>query len=464
MIDHIAQDRLQKERDRFIGTINETNILRLASWYQNSNNNDCYFFQPPRYGRFNISYFVAFLNGDFWVVRVPISSCLAFDAQMMVEREVATMQLRDPPSSLWRCGNGLTFGRLAAWCLRSRLSPSPEIIAYSPEGGNFGISSFIILEYIEGMPLSDVRIAGLPARKRNDLYRSLAEIYIELRTLTFDKIGSLAFNEEGEVEVAYGPVSAAFNTQEMEGLHPSRIRDLRDPQGTFQSSLAYISTLLKMTWNVLHKSPVVTQDEIDAEQTLYYLNRFHEYVRDEWFDEDLSSAPFVLSHCDFTTRNIIVDDDMDIIAVLGWEWSHVVPRQFLCPPIWLVTDSLDPLTTRQFYDYHVEEVKKMCTILRASELEQFETTHLWDEWEETHENGRLLVAPALERMDLDTMFYFGFRYCDNFQVPTDLVEKFMAQDPARRQIVAKKVRQGQAHDAECMRLRLGEYSASVNLE
>ncbi|KAF4469004.1 phosphotransferase enzyme family [Fusarium albosuccineum] len=445
MIDHIAQDRLQKERDRFIGTINETNILRLASWYQNSNNNDCYFFKPPRYGRFNVSYFVAFLNDDG-------GERGGYDA---VERPpIESMAMRQ-----W----------FNVWALGSLVSqksaiPVPEIIAYSPEGGNFGISSFIILEYIEGMPLSDVRIAGLPAQKRNDLYRSLAEIYIELRTLTFDKIGSLAFNEEGEVEVAYGPVSAAFNTQEMEGLHPSRIRDPRAPQGTFQSSLAYISTLLKMMWNVLHKSPVVTQDEIDAEQTFYYLNRFHEFVRDEWFDEDLSSAPFVLSHCDFTTRNIIVDDDMDIIAVLGWEWSHVVPRQFLYPPIWLVTDSLDPLTTRQFYDYHVEEVKKMCTILRASELEQFETTYLWDEWEEAHENGRLLVAPALERLDLDTMFYFGFRYCDNFQVPTDLVEKFMAQDPARRQLVAKKVRQGQAHDAECMRLRLGEYSASVNLE
>lgn len=95
MVDLIAQDRLQKERDSFIETIDESSIRRLASSYHNGD--ECDFFQPPKCGRFIMSYYVRFLNGDSWVVRVPISPCLAFDAQQLVEREVVTMQLSSHP-------------------------------------------------------------------------------------------------------------------------------------------------------------------------------------------------------------------------------------------------------------------------------------------------------------------------------------------------------------------------------
>lgn len=94
MVDLIAQDRLQRERDSFIETIDESSIQRLASSYHDGD--ECDFFQPPKCGRFVMSYFVRFPNGDLWVVRVPISPCLAFDAQQLVEREVVTMQLRAP--------------------------------------------------------------------------------------------------------------------------------------------------------------------------------------------------------------------------------------------------------------------------------------------------------------------------------------------------------------------------------
>ncbi|KAM6535685.1 hypothetical protein FALCPG4_005232 [Fusarium falciforme] len=440
MVDLIAQDRLQKERDSFIETIDESAIRRLASSYHDGD--ECDFFQPPKCGRFIMSYYVRFPNGDSWVVRVPISPCLAFDAQQLVEREVVTMHL-----------------------VSQTTIPIPRVIAPNiDDEDDADIPSFVILEYVEGTPLSDVRIQGLSVEKRTTLYQGLADMYLQLRRLTFSEIGVLALSEEDEVDVLQGPVSVEFNLQQLAGLQPSRVREVRGPRGPVRTATEYVSLLLAMAWNTFYSSPAVTQDHDDAEQTLYYLYQFDRFVRYRWFDKSLDREPFVLCHGDLVDRNIIVDDDMRIVAVLGWEWSRVVPLQLFNPPLWLVSNSPELLASRQFYEYHVEELDKFITILRQREQAHFDGSQLADEWQGIHRNGGLLVAEALEKMDLEIIFYFGFRFCDDSQVPVDLVRQFMEDSPARADIVANKVREGELYDLECQNLRLGEYSVDVNLE
>jgi len=106
MLDRIVEDRVRKDRDRFIESIKGDDICRLAS--SSHNNDPCAFFKPPTRGSYNICYFVRFCShstdkvgdsnrqkcedGDSWVVRVPLSSCLAFGAHNKLESEVATMQ------------------------------------------------------------------------------------------------------------------------------------------------------------------------------------------------------------------------------------------------------------------------------------------------------------------------------------------------------------------------------------
>ncbi|KAJ4312120.1 hypothetical protein N0V84_010098 [Fusarium piperis] len=441
MVDLIAQDRLRKERDSFIETIDESSIKRLASSYHNGD--ECDFFQPPKCGRFIMSYYVGFLNGDSWVVRVPISPCLAFDAQHLIEREVVTMHLVSETNI-----------------------PIPRVIAPTLDDDDFAdIPSFVILEYVEGRPLSDVRIQGLSVEKRATLYQGLADIYLQLRSLTFSDLGALALTDEDDFDVVQGPISAEFNLQQLAGLQPSRVREVRGPEGPMRTATEYVSLLLAMAWNVFYNSPAVTQDRDDAEQTLYYLYQFDRFVRRKWFDESLNHEPFVLSHGDLVDRNIIVDDEMRIVAVLGWEWSRVVPLQLFNPPLWLVSNSPELLASRQFYEHHVQELERFMTILRQREQTYFGgITHLADEWQDIHRNGGLLVAEALEKMDLEIIFYFGFRFCDDSQVPVDLVRQFMEDNPARADIVANKVREGELYDLECQHLKLGEYSVDVNLE
>ncbi|KAI8722542.1 APH domain-containing protein [Fusarium sp. LHS14.1] len=434
MVDLIAQDRLQKERDRFIETIDEGSIRRLASSYHDGD--ECDFFQPPKCGRFVMSYFVRFPNGDLWVVRVPISPCLAFDAQQLVEREVVTMHL-----------------------VAQTTIPIPRVIAPNiDEEDDIDMPPFVILEYVEGTPLSDVRIQNLSAEQKTNMYQDMANIYLQLRSLTFSEIGALALSEEDEVDVLQGPVSPEFNLQQLAGLEPARVREVRGPRGPIRTAIEYVSILLAMSWNVFYNSPAVTQDLVDAEQTLYYLFQFDRFVRKKWFDETLDHEPFVLSHGDLTDRNILVDDDMHIVAVLGWEWSRVVPLQLFNPPLWLVSNSPEVLASRQFYQYHVEELEKFMTVLRQREQAHFGGTHLADEWQDIHRNGGLLVAEALEKMDLEIIFYFGYRFCDDSQTPTTVLRQFIEDSPARVDIVASKVREGEMYDQQCQLLRLGEYS------
>lgn len=55
----------------------------------------------------------------------------------------------------------------------------------------------------------------------------------------------------------------------------------------------------------------------------------------EWVDQKENHGPFILTHGDFRPPNIFVDDDLTIIAVVDWEWSHTIPAQMFLPPSWL---------------------------------------------------------------------------------------------------------------------------------
>jgi hypothetical protein len=97
MLDRIVEHRIYQERDKFIDAIKPGDICSLASSYHD--NDACDFFKEPERGSYNICFFVQFRidgkiseKGDRWVVRVPLSPCLASGAQAKMEREFATMQ------------------------------------------------------------------------------------------------------------------------------------------------------------------------------------------------------------------------------------------------------------------------------------------------------------------------------------------------------------------------------------
>lgn len=97
MRNFIVQDRILRERARFVESIDQAAILSLAS--ANHNNTPCRFFRPLKHGGFNVCFFVEFEQLDpqdkiwRWVVRIPIPGRTPVAwIDEKVEVEVATMR------------------------------------------------------------------------------------------------------------------------------------------------------------------------------------------------------------------------------------------------------------------------------------------------------------------------------------------------------------------------------------
>lgn len=97
MRNFIVQDRILRERARFVESIDQPAILSLASAYHNGT--PCRFFRPLKHGGFNVCFFVEFEKSESrddshrWVVRIPIPGRTPVAwIDEKVEVEVATMR------------------------------------------------------------------------------------------------------------------------------------------------------------------------------------------------------------------------------------------------------------------------------------------------------------------------------------------------------------------------------------
>ncbi|KAK8128144.1 kinase-like protein [Apiospora sp. TS-2023a] len=129
MRDQIVQARVHKERDELIASIREEQICALASSFRNGDN--CSYFAPLARSSYNICFFVTFDDGERWVGRIPLPSCLAAGGKKL-ESEVATMRLVSQSTTI----------------------PVPRVIAHRVGDTPDPLSSFVILEYVEGKRLS----------------------------------------------------------------------------------------------------------------------------------------------------------------------------------------------------------------------------------------------------------------------------------------------------------------------
>jgi hypothetical protein len=239
-------------------------------------------------------------------------------------------------------------------------------------------------------------------------------------------------------------------------LQPSRIQaKYGDCKGVLSSASDYASLLLHIAWNAFEKGRKSVYSEEDGKETLYHLHQFFQFAEKKWLNPLLDSGPFVLVHGDLNPYNLMVNENLDIVALLDWEWSRVVPLQFFMPPTWLTNRNTDTLAWPSFYSLYVDELDKFRTAVKVRELKIYGEELLSNEWARVHENGGILVQAALENWtDID---YFAARYLDKVLYKRkDLggrIEEFMKDNPAHGALVAKKIGDWMAYRAE--RTRLG---------
>ncbi|PVH69409.1 hypothetical protein DL98DRAFT_541634 [Cadophora sp. DSE1049] len=155
--------------------------------------------------------------------------------------------------------------------------PIPKIHAYALSDDTRPLSSFLILQYIEGRKLTHTDLRGLSDEQCTRLHTSLAGIYAQLRRLEFPSIGYLTRRSDG-FKVCKRTVSIDLNMQELEGLAPRCIQSRYYGSGsTLTSATEYVAILLKIADNTFtgDRSPI-SQEE--GEDQLYHLHIFRQYA------------------------------------------------------------------------------------------------------------------------------------------------------------------------------------------
>ncbi|KAK4158479.1 hypothetical protein C8A00DRAFT_39198 [Chaetomidium leptoderma] len=312
-------DEIDEQRDQWIETLDDIEMCRLASSFRGGD--QCTSFQPRKHGAFNVCFFVEFESPrERWVIRIPmpVNGLPKAVLDEKTEVELATMRYVSSKTTI----------------------PIPKVHAYAfSDTGPNGLP-FIIMDYVDGQSLKDL---------------GFSDVYVQLRQLEFPQIGALGLPSRDtpalscspeEIRVCNRPLSMDMVLQEIDGLEPGEVFP---PKGTFPTAQDFVDGLLWMAGNMLEKEPDQKMDENEPGSILYAAHHFKRFIQDEWLDRSANEGPFVLADgfwlvhgdMDVVMSNLLFDKDYNLVGVIDWEWSRVVPAQLMVPPIWLIASTLD---------------------------------------------------------------------------------------------------------------------------
>ncbi|RAL11725.1 phosphotransferase family protein [Aspergillus homomorphus CBS 101889] len=298
-------------------------ICALADRYRQRD--DC-FLRSMHRGSFNFSIRLHWEDEeDDWLIRFPIPGKSMFSDDK-VYREAVLMNYIAKETNI----------------------PIPKVICYGKAADNpTGLGPFIIMTWVEGKKMSDV------LREQNNmddsavdmlnpnidlnvlkrLYGQMAEVLISLWSLDFDKIGSLVEDSAtGKPAINGRPLTQEEN--ELIRVGGLKVEDL-PPQQTYHSSTAYVKSLLDLQWTQLTKQRNSVYDSEDC-RSKYACRQLMKAIALN-FVSGHDDGPFKLFCDDLSPGNVLVDDSLEIVAVIDWEFAYAAPAQFAASiPWWLL--------------------------------------------------------------------------------------------------------------------------------
>ncbi|KAE8367076.1 phosphotransferase enzyme family-domain-containing protein [Aspergillus caelatus] len=300
-------------------------------------------------GTFNKNYEIVIPNqGHKFLFRVT----LPVDPFFKTESEVATLAFLRQKTSI----------------------PVPEVVAWSSTSDNALGYEWILLKKVEGVPLEQ-KWRAISLETKIQISERLAAYAAELRSLPFDRIGSLYFegtNTSAETN------SSAQDSQQIKfmssylgkGVEVGQMvlpffffkRRLYIPsnRGPFANSLQYLSAKVQMQTAWIKSGVEIAKAEnasdIDSDCDEDLLEEAPEMLEVCQAAQELIVRFFpptdpdtchTLYHHDLNQNNIILDPiSHDIVAVIDWEMICVLPQwaSFYYPKMFL---DVDPVTEEE---------------------------------------------------------------------------------------------------------------------
>ncbi|KAK3937910.1 kinase-like domain-containing protein, partial [Diplogelasinospora grovesii] len=235
-------------------------------------------------GRQNVVLEVAFADGTYWVVRVPLTE----DVETQMLSEVATMKL----------------------VLQKTSIPVPSVFGFDHRKGNpFGFP-YMFMSALSGRTLDGKFALSIPEQHKAKVASQLARYWYELSQITFDRIGRI-WSEPGadDYQIISLPSYGVRNRQP--GFYGI---------GPFRTSCAYLSGIRRGMDDMLRAQhqdawPQWQRPCRALRDAIPLLSRALQHQR----------GPFPLSHPDLHYGNIMVDDNFNVTGIIDWTNAHTAP-------------------------------------------------------------------------------------------------------------------------------------------
>lgn len=250
-------------------------------------------------------YELSFSDGMKWAIHVPAIGVFSPSRSRSFYLDIVTQQFISSKTSI----------------------PIPRIHDWSLDPHNILSYPYVITDFMPGTNLSKLwnDRNWITDVKRARIFDQIAEWMTELAALEFDQIGRLDWDStSGTRRIVPFPDMSALIVD----IQGCRDPDAPVPAGPFETSHSFLSFLLSM------------RRQASDSPMLSVLQLFLSALTDSTLD----GPPFVLSHPDFDSQNVLVDDDGTITGIIDWDNVDVRPSQGAAAayPMWLTVD-WDPL-------------------------------------------------------------------------------------------------------------------------
>ncbi|GFF57781.1 hypothetical protein IFM51744_09330 [Aspergillus udagawae] len=285
----------------------------------------------PKAGAFNVSFRMKFEDGGSAIIRFPKPGATMFPEEK-VRNEVDIIRYIHQHTTI----------------------PVPFVLHWgTKEESPLGLGPFIIMEYIDHvMDLSDVlNTPGFAIKDRpildpniDDaklelLYGQFADILLQLSTLRLPRIGSLVQIDDFTWEVAQRPLS--YNANELVRLGTLPRSKLPKANETFQSASSYFNMLADLHLEHLtHQRNDAVDSADDCRRRCVARLLFRKLAQEGRFtDSSTDLGPFNIWCDDLRPSNVLVDEHLQIVGVVDWEFTYAAPVEFShAPPWWLLLE------------------------------------------------------------------------------------------------------------------------------
>lgn len=341
-----------------------------------------------RKGGYNMSFWVEFDDTTKWVIRFPMIGAIARElVDEKLKTEVATMMFLSEKTTI----------------------PIPQLIGYGLTDNPYhprGLP-FLIMTHVRGTPLPLIW-EGLNNTAKERIYEQLADIFMQLRSQPFDKIGALTLDNQNSWTLSNRPLTRPLASLQHDGIEVRMAT-------CYKSASEYFTAYFDHHRRRFIEQPNSTDEVSDAREKYAGLSLFEKLIP-RFVDRTYDEGPFVLYHGDFHQPNLLVNDDFRIVAVLDWEWSCVLPMQVAClPPICLLPFKMEELALGIGRDEFIEAARKFLDHLGDKEYSIFGQRTMSKTLKEMMSNGGYWFSQAIydiynfEYLFWDNLFPISYR-------------------------------------------------------